>query len=494
MADRPNVLMICTDHWPGRMIGALGHPTVLTPTLDQFIANGVAFTNAYATSPMCVPARRSLMTGTFARTHGDRFQGTLPMPDVPTLAQTFRDAGYQAYAVGKLHVHPPRNRIGFDDVLLCEESHNPALEIDDHQMYLSEQGYAGMEKATGLHNAFDYRPWHLPEHTHATNWTAREMSRFIARRDPTRPAFWYMSFTAPHPPFQPLEGYMDIYRDMDIPQSVVADWASDFDTLPFALKVRPGRHRDISDRESTTRTNRQAFYALSTHVDHQIRAVIGTLREQGIVDNTIILFTSDHGDMLGQHRLWNKMVFYEGSAKIPMILVGTEAQRERVGFNRRDDRLFAQADVMPTLLDLCDIPIPDTVEGVSMVGDHSREHLYGEFYDDASGSGTQTISSSRGRATRMVRDKQHKLVYYAAGNRTQLFDIEADPDEMHDLSDDPGYAEVRERLTGVLIENLYGSDLEWLDGGKLVGLPEPPWSDEYDYNLTFYGQPGYRFR
>jgi len=94
----------------------------------------------------------------------------------------------------------------------------------------------------------------------------------------------------------------------------------------------------------------------------------------------------------------------------------------------------------------------------------------------------------------MVRDRQYKLIYYAAGNITQLFDVDADPDEMHDLSDDPAYAEVREQLTGVMIENLYGSDLKWLEGDRLVGLSEPPWSGEYDYNLTFYGQPGYRFR
>ena len=475
--------MICTDHWPGRMISALGHPAVLTPTLDQLIANGVAFTNAYTTTPMCVPARRALMTGTFSRTHGDRFQGDLPMPDLPTIAQTFRNGGYQAYGVGKLHINPPRNRIGFDDILINEEGRVSAEmgRPDDYEMFLTAQGYSGMEYAAGLHNAWDYRPWHLPESAHSTNWTAREMSRFIARRDPTRPAFWYMSFTAPHPPLLPLEGYMNIYRDVDIPPPVVGDWARDFDSLPLALKVRPARHRYIADRDDETRRTRQAFYAMATHVDHQIRAVIGTLREQGIVDNTIILFTSDHGDMEGNHRLWNKMVYYEGSAKIPMILVATAVQRERVGFNRLDDRLFAQADVMPTLLDLCDIPIPDTVEGVSMVGDHSREHLYGEFYENE-------------RATRMVRDRRHKLIYYAAGNRVQLFDIEADPDETHELSGDPGYAEVRDRLTGVLIENLYGSDLEWLDGGRLVGQPEPPWSPEDDYDLGFAAQRGYRFR
>ena len=209
--------------------------------------------------------------------------------------------------------------------------------------------------------------------------------------------------------------------------------------------------------------------------------MIGTLREQGVVDDTIIMFTADHGDMEGNHRVWNKMVYYEGSAKIPMLLTGSAALKDRVGFDRRDDRLVAQADVMPTLLDLCGIPAPDSVEGVSMVSGPRREYLYGQFYENE-------------YATRMVHDGRHKLVYYAVGNRTQLFDLEQDPDEIRSLADDPSYADVRDRLTGLLIQNLYGSDLEWLDGDKVVGLPDREWTSEYDYDLGFSAQRGYRFR
>ena len=107
MPDRPHVLLITTDHWPAALLGVAGHPTVQTPTLNQLACNGVRFTQAYTECPVCIPARRTLMTGTPPRTHGDRvFKPNEPMPDLPTLAQTFRDAGYQAYAVGKLHVYP----------------------------------------------------------------------------------------------------------------------------------------------------------------------------------------------------------------------------------------------------------------------------------------------------------------------------------------------------------------------------------------------------
>lgn len=139
MSKQPNILLSCTDHWPGKMIRALGHPDILTPTLDTAIGNGVAFTNAYTTTPMCVPARRALMTGCFSRTHGDRVQGNLPMPNLPTMAQTFRDSGYQAYPVGKLH----------EEGRLWADKHERISE--DFEMFLRDQGYPGMVASGGTH-------------------------------------------------------------------------------------------------------------------------------------------------------------------------------------------------------------------------------------------------------------------------------------------------------------------------------------------------------
>ena len=459
--DRPNVLLICTDHWGGRLIGKLGHPDLLTPTLDRFIENGVAFNNAYSTTPTCIPARREIMTGAHSPTHGDRvFDERLPMPDLPTLAQTFRNAGYQAYSVGKLHVYPQRDRIGFDETLINEEGrHHLGLSRDDFEMFLSEQGYAGQELAHGVgNNDHTVCPWHLPEYCHPTNWTVREMSKVIARRNPTRPAFWYMSFNHPHPPLAPLAEYLEMYRSIDVQMPFMGEWTTEFDDIP-ALSLRsqaPGTYS-----EEATRLARQAFYALITHIDHQIALVIGMLQEQGIVDNTIVLFTADHGDMLGNHGLYNKDVFYEDSTRIPMVLV-PQAAREDVGHGRVDNRLATQADIFPTLMELCDIPVPDTVEGLSLIGGQRRDHVYGEHWEDY-------------KSSRMVRDSRYKLIYYPAGNHFQLFDLDDDPDELRDLSDDPAHIQTRSRLTDTLIGHLYGSDLDWLEGGKLAGLPDGSW-------------------
>ena len=236
----------------------------------------------------------------------------------------------------------------------------------------------------------------------------------------------------------------------------------------------------IPTRLAALKRARQGFYALATHIDHQIRLVIGLLREENLLDNTVIAFTSDHGDMLGNHGLFAKSVMYENSAKIPMVLM-PPADRDDLGRNVHDNRLAVQADVFPTLADICGVPIPDTVEGLSLVGDEKREYVFG-------GHGEED------RPTRMVRDNRYKLIYYPEGNVTQLFDLHDDPRETRDLSGDPEHANVKARLTDLLIENMYGGDMDWVAGGSLVGTPEPrPGVTHPTPNRSFGNQRGYRF-
>jgi arylsulfatase len=486
--DRPNVLLVCVDHWPGNLLGSAGHPCVMTPTLDQLASNGVRFTNAYSASPTCVPARRGLLTGTTARTHGDRvFSERMPMPDIPTMAQSFSEAGYQTFAVGKLHVYPQRLRLGFDDVILNEEGrHHLEGRADDYELFLAAEGYAGMEYGHGMPTT-DYliRPYHLPEYLHPTNWTVREMSRVIRRRDPTRPAFWYLSFNAPHPPLVPLRDYMDMYRDADIPEAAIGEWADVFDELPFALQQRFSRWYALLQYENgrtgltahELKLVRQAFYAMCTHVDHQIRLVIGQLREEGLLDNTIIAFTSDHGDMLGDHQQFAKGLLYDASSKVPFIVMDTAAYN-RLGHHQEDGRLAELRDMMPTLLDMAGIPIPDSVEGISLLSNDRRDVLYGEHYEGDD-------------ATRIVRVERYKLIYYPTGNHLQLFDLLKDPQEVRDLSDDPDHANILVDLRHRLVDFLYGDDLNWLEDGELIGRPDKPYQTRTNRGLT--AQRGLRF-
>ncbi len=474
MSDQPHVLLVCTDHWPAYLLGAAGHPAIQTPTLDELCRNGVRFTNAYSECPVCIPARRTLMTGTSCRTHGDReFKVREPMPPLPTLAQTFRDNGYQAMAVGKLHVYPQRDRIGFDDVLLVEEGRPILGAVDDYDLWLGEQGDPGQGFAHGMsNNEYAWRSFHMEEAKHATNWITRNMCRQIRRRDPTRPGFWYLSYPHPHPPLIPLQAYLDLYRDIQIDGTWQGDWCRVPEDLPYYLKVIRSKWLHMTEAEILR--IRRAFYALCTHIDHQLRLVLGTLREEGLLDNTIILFTSDHGDMLGSHGLFAKRLYYEAAANVPMIVLGVKGDA-RVAPSTTSARLVGWQDVMPTLLSLAELDIPSTVDGMNMFGEATRPYLYGEC-----GEGV--------KASRMIRTNNLKLIYYPCGNEVQLFDVEEDPGETRDLSTNPQYAAQRQRMTQQLMAELYGQDLAWIQEGELVGLAEPDFT--YTENRNLSGQRG----
>ena len=477
---RPNVLMVLVDQWPGPLLGASGHPVIQTPTLDQIARNGVRFNRAYSECPICIPARRTLMTGTTTRTHGDRIFGTVNrMPELPTIAQCFRNGGYQAYAVGKLHVYPPRDRIGFDDVLLAEEGRPHLGTVDDHDLYLADRGYPGKQFAHGMNNNnYMHRPWHLPEDCHVTNWSTEQMCRTIKRRDPTRPAFWTLSYTAPHPPLVPLACYMDMYRQFEIEPALEADWAKDVTKLPHPLRMIRNFYPDFSP--DAVQEIRRAFYALCTHIDHQLRLVIGTLREEGLLDETIIMVTADHGDMLGDFGLFAKRTYFERSANVPMILMGTKDD-PRVGVDRVDNRLVGLQDIMPTLLDLAGLSVPESCDGQSMIAtDNVRGSLYGDCLENAG-------------AARMLHDGRHKLIWYPAGNSVQLFDLEDDPNEQNDRAEDPDYRATRESMQQRLAEHLYGADIDqgWVREGKLEGFTPPPFEAKPD--RSFSGQRGLHF-
>ncbi len=428
-----------------------------TPTLNALCRNGVRFENCYSETPVCLPARRTLMTGTTPRKHGDRtFQPTRPMdPDLPTLAQTFRNAGYQAYAVGKTHTYPQRDRIGFDDILLDDEGRTLFGVTDDYEIFLGDSGYPGQQFGHGMaNNAYQATAWHLPEHVHATNWATGAMQRYIRRRDPLRPAFWYLGYRHPHPPLVPPQRFLEHYSGVEIDPPHCGEWARDTESLPYNLQGVRSR-AVYSEREIVWA--RRAFYALCTHIDQQIGALIGTIREEGILDDTVIMFTSDHGDMLGNHGLWAKQTFYEGSTNVPMILIGREGD-SAVGWNRTDDRIVGLQDVMPTLLDLAGIQVPETVEGRSMISGARRDFLYGEFGEEK-------------HSSRMIRAGKFKLIWYPAGNVFQLFDLEADPKEMRDLAGVPEIAKTLSYLKNCLRSNLYGSDLKWIAGETISGEP-----------------------
>ena len=261
-------------------------------------------------------------------------------------------------------------------------------------------------------------------------------------------------YTHPHPPITPLQQYFERYARRRVPEPVRSQWSECFEDLPHALKIVRSFWPQLSgdQRDDVLR----AFYAQCTHIDHQLRLVIATLREEGLLDDTILMLASDHGDMLGGHGLYAKRVMLEDSARIPMVLVGTK-DSPVVPESAVDDRLVGLNDVMPTLLELAGIPVPDTCDGRPMTGPDKRDMIYGEALEGD-------------MAMRMVRDERYKLIWYPTGNAFQLFDLQADSDETQNLAGDSAHAKARDRLERALVDRLYGDDLAAVSSAKCVGF------------------------
>ncbi len=220
------------------------------------------------------------------------------------------------------------------------------------------------------------------------------------------------------------------HRAFTPPPALWAPWCEDAEALPFPLEM--GRNFWRMLPPEALAEMRRAFYALCTHIDHQLRVVLGTLREEGLLDDMVIIFTADHGEMLGDFGLYAKRVHYEGASRVPMIVMAA-AGDARTPPGTKDGRPVGLADVMPTLLDLAGVAVPESVEGVSAAGAARHKVLYGDCLDNNG-------------ATQMIHDGRHKMIWYPAGNRLQLFDLQEDPCELRDLAGDAAYHQVRARL------------------------------------------------
>ncbi|MGH3095052.1 MAG: sulfatase-like hydrolase/transferase, partial [Streptosporangiales bacterium] len=232
---RPNVVLISADQWRGDCLSTAGHPVVSTPYLDALAATGTRFSNAYSATPTCVPARMSLMTGLRPATHGRvGYADGVPFDVDTTLAGEFSLAGYHTKAIGKLHVWPERDRIGFDDVTLHDgylshsrDRHRPVASYDDYVPWLRRR--TGDPAADILDDGLDCnsivaRPWDRPEELHPTNWVVTEAIDWLYRRDPTAPFFCHLSVPRPHPPQDPPAWAFEQYRHAPDHTPPVGDW------------------------------------------------------------------------------------------------------------------------------------------------------------------------------------------------------------------------------------------------------------------------------
>ena len=461
-----NVVLISTDQWRGDCLSIDGHPVVETPFLDWLASRGTRYVNAYSATPSCIPARTALMTGLSQRSHGRvGYADGVPWEHRETLPKAFGDAGYQTQAIGKMHISPPRARAGFDHVLLHDGYLHHARretssldEIDDYVPWL--RGQLGHEVDCTEHgigcNSFVARPWDKPERTHPSNFVAQEGIRFLTRRDPTSPFFLYLSFHRPHPPYDPPRWAFDQYRDVDMPDPPVGDWASLW--APYAQPHNPAR-RSGAATPAQQRRAMAGYYGHMTHIDQQIHRFFEALDEHGVLQDTVLCFVSDHGEMMGDHHLFAKTLPYEGSARIPFFL--TDLSRDPVIPAGRESLAVAELrDVMPTLLAAAGIDHDLALDGLDLGTAPAREYLHGEHV-------------AFGQSIQWLTDGATKYVWCSQQGHEQLFDLDDDPQELHDLVGRSAYAEVLARWRARMVSELEDRPEGYSDGQALIAGQEP---------------------
>ena len=472
---RPNLILVCVDQMRADAMGVAGNEAVDTPNLDDLARGGFRFPRAYSATPTCVPARVALLTGKSPALHGRYgYREGISFPDAypVTLPSVLREEGYQTYAVGKMHVFPDRARCGFDEVQLHDGFLHTQRRLDggprdDYVEFLrAETGDPRADhQETGIGcNAMTARPWEREERLHPTRWVADQSLRFLERRDPTRPFFLYMSFHRPHAPFDPPGWLWEKYRERDFGERPVGDWVSRFDEhrRDHGSEAEFGAQKD-----SVHQQVRAGYHGSIEFIDMQLNRLRETLSDQGLLEDTVIVFVSDHGDMMGDHDMYRKSVGYEGSARVPLLMHVPPRWRE--GWSGTET-IAELRDVMPTLLGLAGTPVPEGVDGIDL-RTGTREHLHGEH----------VIGSLGRHSMQWIRSARHKYVWFSGDGHEQLFDLEEDPQELHDLAGEEPAELARHRA--LLIEELTGREEGFVADGRLVpGRPlrtEASWVAEH---------------
>ena len=464
--DRPNLLLLMADQHRADCVGAAGNSAIHTPNLDRLAQGGVMFRHAYSSTPTCTPARAALLTGMSPWNHGMLGYGAVAPRYPVEMPRLLHDAGYLTEGIGKMHWHPQRELHGFDQTLLDESGREESVDFrSDYRSWFFSEAPGLDPDATGLDwNGYTARPYALPERLHPTAWIGETAVRFLQNYQATQPFFLKVSFERPHSPYDPPKRWWDRYA-APLPPAQAGAWAAKFKP-PSSGRV-DAWHGDMG--AAVVRAARQGYYGSVSFVDEQIGRILETLDRRGMMDRTMVLYLSDHGDMLGDHHLWRKSYPYEASAGVPMILHWPEGlSRERRG--RVDTQPVEIRDVLPTLLDAAGIRAPNGIDGMSLLAGKWREWIDLEH----------DICYSPENHWSALTDGKRKYIFHAMNGAEQFFNLENDPHELTDLAGDPQYRSEAGAWRDRLIAHLAVRGDHWVSNGKLALRPKgQPYSPNY---------------
>jgi arylsulfatase A-like enzyme len=474
---RPDIVLVITDQQRYETIGALGYPHVDTPVLDRLVREGTFFSRCYVTGASCVPARASLFTGVYPHTNGILTNASSWRH---TWVETLAASGYLCANVGKMHTQPMDAPAGFEERIVVENKDRSMAKrgrdfVDAWDKALAAAGVAkpGLPAYRLLP---DYAErlgayeWSLDEELHPDVFVGRTAAAWIERHaDDARPWFLEVGFPGPHPPYDPPERFVAPYRDRALPIRPVA--RADLDGQPAPWRALRDKHvtgnHDAAphtiDAPHAQRHRQLAHYLGNvTLIDGEVGRVLEALARAGRLDSAIVIFTSDHGDCLGDHGHAQKWTMYEEVVRVPLVIWS-----KRVLTGRGEVGAMVQSlDLAPAIFELAGCPVPGWWEANSL-----GPALRGEPF-----AGRGTVYCEQGRDVvfqfcdfvSMLRTDRYKFVHFLGESFGQLFDLAQDPHEENDQWDDPALRGVREDLRTA-----------WLDWRVASAYRSRDWADAF---------------
>ena len=450
MANQPNILWICTDQQRADTIGALGNKFVRTPHINALASQGTAFTSAYCQSPVCTPSRASFLTGRYPRTTRCRQNGQAIPSTEKLISRLLADAGYTCGLAGKLHLATCANGVvekRIDDgYKVFHWSHHPQPDWPEnaYTQWLTQQGQTWDKLYKG--QSTRYIKEGIPAEYSQTTWCANMAIDFIKKQ---KGSPWFFSYNcfAPHHPFDPPADYLARYNPKNLPTPKYKPNEANSKTTYQRLDSEFA-HSDPNSYHVAAMTDHDkqqvtaAYYAMVDLIDYNVGRMVAALNETEQLNNTIVIFMSDHGEMLGDHGIYLKGPhFYEEAVRVPLIF--NWPGQFKTGL--KVDGLTELIDITPTLLDAAGLSIPQFIQGKTLLPilsgkanpDHHRNSVFSEYYN--------AWSHKHSYGT-MHRTNSHKMIVYHGTDQGELYDLDKDPDEFNNLWDVEKYSELKTQL------------------------------------------------
>lgn len=470
LAQQPHIILIISDQHRGDAMNCMGNSSVITPNMDALANDGTLFLNGYSSTPSSTPARSGLLTGLSPWHHGMLGYGRVASRYRYEMPQMLGELNYYTFGIGKMHWFPQKALHGFQGTLVDESGRVESDDfISDYRLWFQMQAPGLNPDSTGIGwNAHGAAIYKLPENLHPTAWTGETACQMIRNhKDGSgQPLFLKISFARPHSPYDPPQRLADTYEDRDVPAPFVGEWCKD--AAYAAPKEVATAEKDApfgNFGEEYAKNSRRHYYANVTFIDEEIGRVIAALKEQGMYENSLICYTSDHGDMLGDHYHWRKTYPYEGSAHVPYIVKWPSSCHFPKG--GKVDAPVELRDLLPTFLEAAGGTVPMDMDGMSLMNLMKKESpmKWRDFIDLE-----HATCYSDDNYWCALTDGKVKYIWRFHTGQEELFDLTKDPHELKDVAGEKKYNSQLLLMRQAMVKHLSERGDEFVKDGKLQVL------------------------